>query len=53
MAHDTAPATKRHIEMPKNNPRARPGQLMPAEGEDGLFTQSWFPVCMSSEVAPG
>lgn len=23
------------------------------EGEDGLFTQSWFPVCMSSEVKEG
>lgn len=53
MAHDTAMSAKRHIEMPTNNPRARPGQLMPAEGEDGLFTQSWFPVCMSSELEPG
>ena len=26
---------------------------VPGEGEDGLFTESWFPVCMSSEVLPG
>lgn len=30
--------------------RAKP---VPGEGEDGLFTESWFPVCMSSEVLPG
>ncbi len=29
---------------------ARP---VPAEGEDGLFTQSWYPVCMSSELGAG
>lgn len=23
------------------------------EGEDGLFTQTWFPICLSSEVRPG
>jgi phenylpropionate dioxygenase-like ring-hydroxylating dioxygenase large terminal subunit len=26
---------------------------IPAEGEDGLFTQSWFPIAMSSEVRCG
>ncbi|HVO46026.1 MAG TPA: Rieske 2Fe-2S domain-containing protein [Steroidobacteraceae bacterium] len=25
----------------------------PGEGEDGLFTQSWFPICLSTDVAPG
>lgn len=34
-----------------------PGQRMagpvPAEGAGGLFTQSWFPICLASEVAPG
>ncbi len=29
---------------------ARP---IPAEGEGHLFTQSWFPICMSSELAVG
>ena len=31
-------------------PRSTP---VPAEGDDGLFTESWFPVCMSSELLPG
>ncbi|MBY8886998.1 Rieske 2Fe-2S domain-containing protein [Streptomyces sp. PTM05] len=26
---------------------------IPAEGEDGVFTQSWFPICRSSEVGIG
>ena len=26
---------------------------MPAEGEGGLFTQSWFPICQSRELAAG
>lgn len=26
---------------------------IPAEGEDGLFRQSWYPVCLSSEVPTG
>jgi phenylpropionate dioxygenase-like ring-hydroxylating dioxygenase large terminal subunit len=26
---------------------------IPREGADGLFTQSWFPVCYSHEVEPG
>lgn len=27
--------------------------VIPAEGENGLFTESWFPVCLSSEVKTG
>lgn len=26
---------------------------VPAEGDDGVFTQSWFPICLSNEVGPG
>ena len=26
---------------------------IPAEGEDGLFRQSWYPICLSSEVGAG
>jgi nitrite reductase/ring-hydroxylating ferredoxin subunit len=26
---------------------------VPNEGEGGLFTQSWFPICLSTDVAPG
>jgi len=32
--------------------RALAAQL-PREGEDGLFSQSWFPICLSTDVAPG
>jgi phenylpropionate dioxygenase-like ring-hydroxylating dioxygenase large terminal subunit len=34
-------------------PRARVRHPVPREGENGLYTQSWFPVCRSDEVAPG
>jgi phenylpropionate dioxygenase-like ring-hydroxylating dioxygenase large terminal subunit len=37
---------------PKTNlrqPAAGPARV-PNEGEDGLFTQSWFPICLSSDV---
>ncbi len=27
--------------------------LMPTEGDDGLYTQSWFPMCLSAELKPG
>ena len=36
------------VERPK--PQGRP---VISEGEDGLFTQSWFPVALSSEVPQG
>ncbi|WP_419826433.1 Rieske 2Fe-2S domain-containing protein [Sphingomonas sp.] len=26
---------------------------VPAEGEGGVYTQSWFPLCLSSEIASG
>lgn len=29
------------------------GPQVPAEGDNGVFTQSWFPICMSSELPPG
>jgi phenylpropionate dioxygenase-like ring-hydroxylating dioxygenase large terminal subunit len=34
-------------------PAQSAGFEIPREGEGGLFTQSWFPVCYSHEVAPG
>jgi len=35
--------------------RERPASrvCVPSEGENGLFTQSWFAVCLSTDVAPG
>jgi phenylpropionate dioxygenase-like ring-hydroxylating dioxygenase large terminal subunit len=36
------------------NPTQRAaGPPIPGEGEDGLFTQSWFPICLSADVPPG
>jgi phenylpropionate dioxygenase-like ring-hydroxylating dioxygenase large terminal subunit len=29
------------------------GKPIPAEGEGGLFTQSWYPLCMSTELPAG
>ncbi len=37
-------------ERKRRRPRSKP---VPAEGADGLFSESWFPVCMSSEVPMG
>ena len=34
----------------RTRPRSKP---VPAEGEDGLFTESWFPVCLSRELPEG
>ena len=37
-----------------SRPRRRVlGRPIPAEGEKGLFTQSWFPLCLAREVPPG
>lgn len=34
-------------------PRIQQGRAVLSEGEGGLFTQSWFPVALSSEVPAG
>lgn len=42
------------IPDPEDQPRTRLlGKVPIAEGADGLFTQSWFPICTSDEVPPG
>ncbi len=34
--------------------RQRPiWKLMPREGEDGLFSQNWYPICLSEELKAG
>jgi nitrite reductase/ring-hydroxylating ferredoxin subunit len=38
------------IAGPPQRPRGKP---IPREGENGLFTESWFPICPSYEVANG
>jgi phenylpropionate dioxygenase-like ring-hydroxylating dioxygenase large terminal subunit len=39
--------------QPSKSTRRRIWRPVPAEGEDGLFTQSWFAVAWSSELAVG
>ena len=34
-------------------PMERTAEPVPAEGAGGLFTQSWFPICLASEVGEG
>jgi nitrite reductase/ring-hydroxylating ferredoxin subunit len=34
-------------------PPERQAQPIPPEGAGGLFTQSWFPICLASSVRPG
>src|SRR5216683_907810 len=29
------------------------GKAIPAEGENGLFSESWFPICLSANLLPG
>lgn len=29
------------------------GPQVPLEGDDGLYTQAWFPICMGSDIAVG
>lgn len=33
--------------------RKRPRRMIPAEGTDDLYSQSWFPICRSHEVVQG
>ncbi|NJN52876.1 MAG: Rieske 2Fe-2S domain-containing protein [Gammaproteobacteria bacterium] len=43
-------ATSDTLPPRRTRPRSKP---VPAEGDGGLFTESWFPVCMSEEVPVG
>src|SRR5262245_50333787 len=43
-------ADAKQDKSPRKRFRAVP---IPAEGENGLFTESWFPICPSFEVTPG
>ena len=38
------------IVRPPQRPRGKP---IPREGENGVFTESWFPICPSYEIAKG
>ncbi len=43
----------RESSVPQRPHRRMLGRSIPAEGENGLFTQSWFPLCLANEVATG
>jgi len=34
-------------------PNERLARPIPPEGADGLFTQSWFPICLGADIEPG
>ena len=40
-------------ELPENNPVQRLSNPVPSEGQDGKFSQSWFPICLSEQLAVG
>jgi nitrite reductase/ring-hydroxylating ferredoxin subunit len=41
------------LELPEDNPTRRLNNPVPGEGEDGLFSESWFPICLSEELDAG
>jgi nitrite reductase/ring-hydroxylating ferredoxin subunit len=43
--------TRTSVDLPIANPTKRLGKTLPAEGDNGVFSQSWFPICLSSELA--
>ena len=45
MANATSTAT--------NSRRRHLGPPIPAEGENGVFSESWFPICLSREIPAG
>ncbi len=49
-ATTTAAKKVTSIDPPLRRTRAKP---VPAEGENGLFTESWFPICPSYELRQG
>jgi phenylpropionate dioxygenase-like ring-hydroxylating dioxygenase large terminal subunit len=36
-----------------NSRRRHLGVPIPAEGENGVFSESWFPICLSREIPEG
>jgi phenylpropionate dioxygenase-like ring-hydroxylating dioxygenase large terminal subunit len=46
-------APRARTPIPLSERKRFTGKPIPAEGENGLFSQTWFPICLSSEVPPG
>lgn len=53
MAATVNTVTRSRAELPNANPRERLGKPLPREGENGLFSQAWFPICLSEQVKAG
>lgn len=51
--HITAKRAQPSPELPKLNPTRRLNNPIPREGEGGVFTESWFPICLSEELGVG
>ena len=49
----TPNAARVAVELPEANPEQRLQNPVPREGDEGIFSQSWFPVCLSSEIGTG
>jgi len=47
------PSRHAQVEIPLHNPTTRHGERLPAEGENGVFSKGWFPICTSEQVGPG
>jgi nitrite reductase/ring-hydroxylating ferredoxin subunit len=52
-ADHTAIRVKASLELPEQNPTLRFSNPVPKEGENGVFSESWFPICLSDELAVG
>jgi phenylpropionate dioxygenase-like ring-hydroxylating dioxygenase large terminal subunit len=53
MSVEILDVTRSGVELPDANPQTRLGAAPPPEGENGLFSQSWFPICLADEVRAG
>jgi len=34
----------------RNSVQKRPARTLPAEGDDGLYSQTWYPICLTAEL---
>ncbi len=53
MPQDTSTSHKSSTNPAAQRRLRRHVKPMPSEGDDGLFTEAWFPVCMSDELKIG
>ena len=53
MATADATIPVRHLDLPDGNPTERFVNDVPREGEGGVFSETWYPICLSTDLAPG